>query len=133
MRVYIASQYKKKAAINQKIYDELQKENIDAFLPVSINIDAAAGKPREQRLVADICHNELKRCDIILGVWDFGRSVSSELGYAIDHGKKDRKFVIFDTKDNDINILKNEVMLWPFIDKTVESISELIAYLKSLK
>lgn len=133
MRVYIASQYQKKAAINKKIYDELRKENIDAFLPISINVDATASDPQEQRLVADTCRNEIRQCDVILGVWNFNRSVSCELGCAMECGGKKKKLVIYDTGDNDINILRSEVMIWPYVDKKVESISELIVYLKSLQ
>lgn len=133
MKVYIASQYKKKADINQKIYHELLKENIDAFLPVNINIDAVPERAKEQRFVADKCYKEIEQCNVILGVWAFGRSVSGELGYAIKSKTPNQKIIIFDTKDEDIAILKNEVMLWPFIDKTVENINDLITYLKTLE
>lgn len=135
MKVYIASQYKKKAAINQKIYYSLLEENIDAFLPESINVDAVAEKTEEQRHVALICYNELKKCDVILCVWEFGKSVSAELGFAIQsklESDESKKLILFDTKDEDINLIKNEAMIWPFFDQKVDSINELIHYLKSI-
>lgn len=135
MKVYIASQYKKKATINQKIYYSLLEENIDAFLPESINVDAVAEKTEEQRHVALICYNELKKCDVILCVWEFGKSVSAELGFAIQsklESDESKKLILFDTKDEDINLIKNEAMIWPFFDQKVDSINELIHYLKSI-
>lgn len=135
MKVYIASQYKKKAAINQKIYYSLLEGNIDAFLPENINVDAVAEKPEEQRHVALICYNELKKCDVILCVWEFGKSVSAELGFAIQsklESDESKKLILFDTKDEDINLIKNEAMIWPFFDQKVDSIDELIHYLKSI-
>lgn len=135
MKVYIASPYERKATINRQIYEELTRANIEAFLPEKININTSLEKTKEQYKVGDICYDEIEKCDIILGVWEFGRSVSAEIGSVILKNRKEKKeikVVIFDTKDKDIDILKNEVMIWPFVDRKVESISELIDYLTNL-
>lgn len=134
MRVYIASPYKRKKDINTKIYNELRKRKINVFLPKEINIDAVAERPKEQFQVAEICYNEIEQCNIILMVWEFGRSVSSEIGYAI-HIKRskirDLKLVLWNSGDKDIDDLKGEAMIWPYVDKTVDGVEELVEYLKA--
>lgn len=143
MRVYIASQYMKKEELNRKIYDELRDAGMDAFLPISIDIDATAECPEEQRKVADICYDEIERCDVILAVWDFGRSVSAELGYAIcmkTRLQENKKIIIFAAAGSNtimdspkMDIIRGEVMIWPFVDQQVASIEELMEYLRSIQ
>jgi len=81
MKVYIVSKYIEHKELNDNIYNALSKEGISAFLPKSINIDAL--NRQEMYAVAEICYDEIERCDVILIVCPFGKSVSSEFGYAI--------------------------------------------------
>ena len=72
MKVYIASTYKNK--INNLIFNELKKESIDVFLPESININAISEE--EKYKVSEIRYEEIERCDVILLMCTFGKSVS---------------------------------------------------------
>lgn len=133
MKVYIASKYVKHAEVNNKIYDELKNVNIDAFLPKSINIDALSKE--EMFTVAEICYDEIMQCDVILFVCPFGVSVSCEAGCAatikrvIDPSKK----IVVLGNDFDLErLIYSEAMIYPYVDKTVHTIPELIDYLKEL-
>ena len=99
MRVYIASKYIAHKELNRKIYEELVHAEIPAFLPESINMDA------------------------------IGKSVSSELGYAIALRRvlKQKKIIIALNLD-----FEKEAMLIPYVDKAFENIRECIEYLKQL-
>lgn len=127
MRVYIASKYIEHKELNNDIYKELAKEGIDAFLPKSINVDAF--NKERMYTVAEICYNEIERCDVILIVCPFGKSVSSEFGYAIAMKRvyqPQKKIVVMNLD------FPYEAMIYPYVDKAVDNISELIIYLKAL-
>lgn len=127
MKIYIASKYIEHQELNNKIYAELTKAHFDAFLPEKINRSALTCD--EMRLVAEICYSEIEQCDVMLVVCPFGKSVASELGYAIalkrtQHGNK--KIVVLNP---DFHL---EAMICPYVDKWCESISEAIGYLNEI-
>lgn len=127
MRVYIASKYITHKVLNRQIFNELTNAGIAAFLPETINIDAISDD--EMFAVAEICYNEIEKCSVILAVCPFGRSVACELGYAIAIRKLQQKQIRIIALNPDIH---NEAMIYPYIDKTVENITQLIKYLKSI-
>lgn len=127
MRVYIASKYITHKVLNRQIFNELTNAGIAAFLPETINIDAISDD--EMFAVAEICYNEIEKCNVILAVCPFGRSVACELGYAIAIRKLQQKQIKIVALNPDIH---NEAMIYPYIDKTVENITQLIEYLKSI-
>lgn len=128
MRVYIASKYIEHKTINNTIYKELQKASIEAFLPESINITALTDA--EKYYVAEICYNEIERCDVFLAVCPFGQSVSAEFGYAVALKRKFSQKKRFIALNLDF---ENEVMLYPYVDKTVGSVDQLVEYLTKLR
>lgn len=127
MKVYIASKYIAHKKINNEIYQALKNNGIDAFLPETINNNAT--DKENMLLVSEKCFSEIEICDIILAVCPFGKSVSCEIGYAIALKKKyfpNKKIIV-------LNIdFKEEAMLYPYIDISVNGISELISVLKSI-
>ena len=127
MKVYIASKYIAHKKINNEIYQALKNNGIDAFLPETINNNAT--DKENMLLVSEKCFSEIEICDIILAVCPFGKSVSCEIGYAIALKKKyfpNKKIIA-------LNIdFKEEAMLYPYIDISVNGISELISVLKSI-
>ena len=127
MKVYIASKYIAHKKINNEIYQALKNNGIDAFLPETINNNAT--DKENMLLVSEKCFSEIEICDIILAVCPFGKSVSWEIGYAIALKKKyfpNKKIIA-------LNIdFKEEAMLYPYIDISVNGISELISVLKSI-
>lgn len=128
MRVYIASKYIDHKIKNNIIYNALKYASIDAFLPETINISALSKE--EMYIVSEICYKEIERCDVILAVCPFGKSVSSELGYAIalKRNKIQKKIIVA------LNIdFESEAMILPYIDKTVENIPQLIEYINSIR
>lgn len=127
MKVYIASKYITHQVLNRQIFNELSNAGIAAFLPETINIDAISDD--EMLAVAEICYSEIEKCDVILVVCPFGQSVACELGYAIAIRKLHQKKVSIVALNSDI---QNEAMIYPYIDKTVGDISQLIKYLKSI-
>lgn len=131
MKVYIASKYIEHKELNRKIYESLISENIDSFLPESINVDAIT--ENELLFVAECCYNEIEECDIILIVVPFGRSVASEIGYAVASKRHNqpKQLIIFNPESYDGTMLKNEAMIMPYIDVEVNSIIDLINYLKN--
>lgn len=131
MKVYIASKYIEHKEINQKIYEALLEANINAFLPQSINVDAITSK--EMFFVSECCYDELDECDIILIVTPFGKSVSSEIGYAIFQKRKyqNKKLVLFNQIIQNDRLLSKEAMIIPYIDAEVNSIQELITYINT--
>lgn len=126
MRIYIASKYIQHKELNRLIYSKLKKAGFDAFLPESINIDAI--NVEESYQVAEKCFYEIERCNVILAVCPFGKSVASELGYAIALKKRKHNKRIVSLKMD----FKNEAMIAPYVDMNVESIDELIKYLKNI-
>lgn len=128
MKIYIASKYIEHKKINKEIFDKLLYYDIDAFLPETININAVSKE--EMFTVSEKCYNEIDNCDIILIVAPFGKSVSTEIGYAIYKKRLcyNKKFILFkyDKKDE---VMKTEAMIAPYIDVVVEDIDELINYL----
>lgn len=127
MRVYIASKYIKHKEINSKIYETLLLSNIPAFLPINIGIDACTFE--EMYAVSEKCYQELEKCNILLVVCPFGKSVSCEIGYAISIKKKTGNMKIITLNFDS----QNEAMILPYIDKNVNSVSELVDYLKDIK
>ncbi len=132
MRVYIASKYIEHKEINQKIHDTLLYENIESFLPKSINVDAITFE--QMFYVAEKCYQEIENSDIILIVSPFGKSVSSEVGYAISlkRKKENIKLILLNTNGKKDKLLDKEAMIMPYIDLEISSINELIEYLKSI-
>ena len=128
MRVYIASKYIDHKIQNNTIYNALKHASIDAFLPESINISALSKE--EMYTVSEICYKEIERCDVILAVCPFGKSLSSELGYAIALKRNNVQKKIIVALNIDFEF---EAMLFPYIDKTVENIPQLIEYINSIK
>lgn len=129
-RVYIASKYSR-TRLNNQIYDRLKRENIDVFLPESINVEAKSDS--EKREVAEQCYEEIDKCSIILAVCPFGKSVSAELGYAISQKRMGyrKTIIMLNTDDYD------EAMIDPYIDKHIfdvkHDLNELVEYIKNLK
>lgn len=125
-KVYIASRYKRKEQNNQ-IHKRLLKENIDSFLPESIKIDGITDE--QKQTVAEKCFSEIDKCNIILAVCPFGKSVSAELGYAIcrkrDYGNK---IIIAYNMDFD-----DEAMLYPYVDESFYDLGDIINYIKTLE
>ncbi len=133
MKVYIASKYIKHTEINNKIHDELKKANIDAFLPKNIDIDALSKE--EMFTVAEICYDEIMKSDVVLFVCPFGVSVSCEAGCAatIKRVINPSKKIVVLGNDYDLErLIYSEAMIYPYVDKTVHTIPELLDYLKSL-
>ena len=127
MRVYIASKYIEHRKLNREIYNILVKAGYEVFLPESINIDAISNEEMQQ--VAEICYDEIEKSDIILAVCPYGKSVASEVGYAIALKRltyKNNKLIILNM-DN-----LNEAMIDPYVNAYVNSISELISYLREI-
>lgn len=126
MRIYIASKYIAHKILNQHIYDYLKSQDIDAFLPATIEIDAITQK--EMQSVSEICYNEIERCNVFLLVCPFGKSVASEIGYAValKRWKKNIKIVALNFDSN------YEAMISPYLDKNVTDVFELVSYLNSL-
>lgn len=131
MKVYIASKYLEHKDINQRIYDILIAEKIDAFLPKSINVSAITSN--EMVYVANTCYDEIEKSDILLIVTPFGKSVSSEIGYAIALKRKGnhKLLILFNSTEQEDSLLKKEAMIMPYIDAEVNDTSELIAYIKN--
>lgn len=126
MKIYIASRYLQNKVINQKIYSALVACGFDVFLPIKININA---KTHEEKLrVNRICYNELRDSDIVIGVCDFGMSVSAELGYAAalkDLGSS-IKLIILYTSLNDIQKVQSEAMIDPSVDCYCDGLQDLL-------
>lgn len=128
MRVYIASKYIDHKIQNNTIYNALKHASIDAFLPESINISALSRE--EMYTVSEICYKEIERCDVILAVCPFGKSVSCELGYAIALKRSSAQKKIIVALNIDFEF---EAMLFPYVDKAVEDIPQLIDYINSIE
>lgn len=128
MKIYIASKYIEHKKINKEIFDRLSNDNIDAFLPETINIEAVTKE--EMFTVSEKCFNEIESCDVILIVAPFGKSVSTEIGYAIYQKRLgyNKKLILFKHDKMD-EVMKTEAMIAPYIDVVVEDIDELISYL----
>ena len=132
MRVYIASKYLAHESINNMIYKGLIDAGIEVFLPKSINIDAVTNE--EMRLVGEKCFDGIDKCNIILAVEPFGKSVSSEIGYAICQKRNSiqKKWIIlFSNSLNNVEVASDEVMINPFFDAVVCSIPELVSFIKT--
>ena len=133
MRVYIASKYIEHKDINRMIYSRLIKNNIDAFLPETINIDAESKE--EMYIVANRCYDEIDKCDTIIIVAPFGQSVAAEIGYAVskirNYNKK--RLVMYNYNDDSFCRTKKESMIYPFVEKEFNELDTMIDYLLSLK
>ncbi|WP_346026312.1 hypothetical protein [Beduinella massiliensis] len=85
--------------------------------------------------VSQICFDEIDKCNILLVVTPFGKSVSSEIGYAIGLKrklKKDLKIILLNIGNHD-DVLQTEAMIAPYVDTEVNSIADLIDKLYDLK
>ncbi|MDO4419257.1 MAG: hypothetical protein Q4B92_02740 [Ruminococcus sp.] len=140
MKIYIASKYIKHSKINRKIFDFLTKKEYDVFLPEAINIE---GKTiEEMNLIAQKCYSAIESSDVILVVAPIGRSVSAEIGYAINNKLKfsNVSIILYRYTNGERNIEINEAMIAPFYDyeidattmDTNESLNELLDILTSI-
>lgn len=128
MKIYIASKYIIHQKINREIFKALKEVNIDVFLPESININAITCE--DMLAVAEKCFDEIDKCDVILVVAPFGKSVSSEIGYAIAKKRLgELKKIILFKFDEDDNVMETEAMIAPYIEVIVKNTYELINYL----
>jgi len=122
--------------INEKLAQLLEKEGFEVFLPISINIDAVTSD--EMQIVATHCYDEIDKCDIMLIVHPYGKSVSAEIGYAIAerrHKNNPRKLILYNNDVHDMETLKKtqlEVMINPYIDFQTDDLSELIECFNSM-
>ncbi len=133
MKVYIASKYLEHKDINLKIYNSLLAENIDVFLPKSINVDAVTSE--EMHYVAEVCYNEIEKCDIMVIVTPFGKSVSSEIGYniALKRLQHNRKLILYNPTSLSDKKLEKEAMIIPYIDVEINNIENLVNYIKNIE
>lgn len=126
MKIYIASRYLQNAEINQKIYSTLVKHGHDVFLPISIDINA---KTDDEKLrVKQICYKELRESDLVIGVCDFGKSVSAELGYTValkDFGNAIKLIILYTSLD-DLQKVRSEAMIDPCVDCYCAGIQDLL-------
>lgn len=130
MKIYIASKYIEHKEINNVIYRKLIQLGVDVFLPESIDITAV--KMSEMLKVSEICYNEIDRCNVILIVCPFGKSVSSEIGYAIANKiKNHKKLILFNPEGLD-DVMSKEAMIAPYIDEELKDLKQLIDYIYSL-
>lgn len=132
MKVYIASKYIEHKEINREIYSILKSSGLTAFLPESIDIDAI--NYDEMLEVSEICYNEIDKCDILLVVAPFGKSVSSEIGYAIGlkRKRKNLKIILLNIGNYD-DVLQTEAMIAPYVDMEINCIADLTEKLHGLK
>lgn len=128
MKIYIASKYIEHQKINREIYSALKEANIDVFLPESINIDAITKE--EMYTVAEVCFEEIDKCNVILAVAPFGKSVSSEIGYSIAKKRlgENKTIILFKHNESD-DVMETEAMIAPYIETVVKNVHELINYL----
>lgn len=131
MKVYIASKYLEHKDINLKIYNSLIAENIDVFLPKSINVDAVTSE--EMYYVSEVCYDEIEKCNIMVIVTPFGKSVSSEIGYciALKRLKNNRKLILYNPTSFSDKKLEKEAMIFPYIDVEINDIENLVNYIKN--
>ena len=125
MRVYIASNYSEHT---NYIYDQLKRASIDAFWSERININTLSKE--EKYIVAERCFSKINQCNIILVVCPFGKKVASELGYAIALKRYSAQKIIIVALNLDF---QDEAMLYPYVDKSVNDITQLIEYINDLK
>lgn len=134
MRVYIASKYIEHQEINWEIYEFLRENGIDAFLPISINIDAVTLS--EMKQVADVCYEEIMHSDVLVAISPYGRSVSAEIASCITINNlvgrkmlnvKPIKIIAYKKPERD------EAMILPFFDYIVNSKEELVDIIKQIE
>lgn len=132
MKIYIASRYLQNADINQKIYSALVSHGHDVFLPISIDINAETDD--EKFRVNRICYKELRESDIVVGVCDFGKSVSAELGYTAalkDSGNAIKLFILYTSLD-DLQKVRSEAMIDPCVDCYCAGIQDLLRCISNI-
>ena len=132
MEVYIASKYISHRILNEKLWQILNENGIECFLPQSMNIEAISEK--QMKDVSEKCYNALDRCNVILIVSPFGQSVSSEIGYSIALQKRGKKkhIILYDYDDHEKQ-WKQEAMIAPYVEAQFDNFDELIEYCKELK
>lgn len=123
-KIYIAACYREHER-NTKLFEMLQKNGIPAFLPESMHLRESTDK-KDQTRIFHSCYYKLSKCDIVLVLCPFGKSVSAEIGYAIALNKK-----IIEYKPKNVKFDK-ECMIDPGFNLVVESEAELIQLLKNL-
>ena len=130
MRVYIAARYKWE--IGEKIFLELKKSGIDAFLPKSLNIDATTDLERD-RVFKQCMHQIVNECDVILFVYPFKYSVSAEIGMAAvaKHYISEKIILLLNLSDETPCIPQLEGMTGPAIDKVFVDFKDVLDYLKT--
>ena len=95
------------------------------FLPENLHLKESSEK-QDQSKVFHSCYYNLSKCDIVLVVYPFGKSVSAEIGYAIARNK-----VLIEFKPKNISD-DSECMIDPGFHFIVETDEELIQLLKKL-
>lgn len=122
--IYIAACYRDHER-NQKMLEILRKEGLPAFLPENMYLKESQEK-QDQLKVFHACYYKLSKCDIVLVLYPYGKSVSAEIGYAIAKDKK-----IIEYKPQNVNI-DPECMIDPGFHWAVDEEQELIKLLKQL-
>lgn len=130
MKIYIASQYIKNSELNKKLKNKLSELGIEVFLPKEINVDAIT--PEEKKYVGDICYEQVASSDIIIGVYYFGVSVAAEIGSAITQKRAGipKKIVILCLDPSEMQKIRSEVMVDPYVDLYFESVEDLLHHFK---
>lgn len=131
MRVYIASRYQLPESV--EIYEKLLEKKIDVFLPKTINLDAKTSEERKR--VYDICLKKIRvDCDVILFIYPFGFSVSSEFGMAamLKALGYQKTIILLNLSDEEISVPELEGMMEPAIDKVFTDIDTLVKFLEKL-
>ena len=122
--IYLASRYCEHEK-NQQLYESLTKAGLHVFLPENLHLKESSEK-QDQSKVFHSCYYNLSKCDIVLVVYPFGKSVSAEIGYAIARNK-----VLIEFKPKNISD-DSECMIDPGFHFIVETDEELIQLLKKL-
>ncbi len=132
MKVYIASRYK--IPESYEIYLKLTSKNIDAFLPKSIDIDAKTAEEKEK--VYKTCFQEIySECDVILFIYPFRFSVTSEFGAAaiLKFIGLNKTIIFLNLSDERPSDPENEVMMSPAIDRVFTDMDSAVEYIEKIK
>lgn len=125
-KVYIASSLRNEK-LNREIYKKLLVAKINTFLPESIENGNHSYKP-SMYIISEKCYEEIENSNVIIAVCSFGKSVSSELGYAI-HDKRHNKNKTIVSLYMDF---ADEAMIAPYVDHNFDNIDEMVNYIASL-
>lgn len=121
MKIYIASKYIKHSTINKEITQLLIQNGFDVFLPEVVNVNATT--PEERAFIGFKCYDEIETSDVLLIIAPYKRSVSAEIGYAINNKIKHNNIIIvlFRYTNEDKEEEEGESMIVPYLDYTIES------------